>query len=139
MVEDVRSFTQVTLPVPSDPGGTLGSAYVYSSSSLQGQYGVFTIAADGTATYTLYNSLPSIQGLGQGETLTDTLAYSVSNSQGVTLPGSFTVTIHGTNDIPSPKTRRSPHREPCLRHRTRTSTTQWPSSPRPIPPGFTVP
>ena len=101
MVEDVRPFTQVTLPVPSDPGGTLGSAYVYSSSSLQGQYGVFTIAADGTATYTLYNSLPSIQGLGQGETLTDTLAYSVSNSQGVTLPGSFTVTIHGTNDIPT--------------------------------------
>ena len=74
VVEDVRPFTQVTLPVPSDPGGTLGSAYVYSSSSLQGQYGVFTIAADGTATYTLYNSLPSIQGLGQGETLTDTLA-----------------------------------------------------------------
>ena len=101
VVEDVRPFTQVTLPVPSDPGGTLGSAYVYSSSSLQGQYGVFTIAADGTATYTLYNSLPSIQGLGQGETLTDTLAYSVSNSQGVTLPGSFTVTIHGTNDIPT--------------------------------------
>ena len=97
----MRPFTQVTLPVPSDPGGTLGSAYVYSSSSLQGQYGVFTIAADGTATYTLYNSLPSIQGLGQGETLTDTLAYSVSNSQGVTLPGSFTVTIHGTNDIPT--------------------------------------
>ena len=55
VVEDVRPFTQVTLPVPSDPGGTLGSAYVYSSSSLQGQYGVFTIAADGTATYTLYN------------------------------------------------------------------------------------
>ena len=47
VVEDVRPFTQVTLPVPSDPGGTLGSAYVYSSSSLQGQYGVFTIAADG--------------------------------------------------------------------------------------------
>ncbi|WP_425319723.1 VCBS domain-containing protein, partial [Shewanella xiamenensis] len=38
-----------------------------------GSYGSFTLAADGHWTYTLNNSLPAVQALGQNGTLTDSL------------------------------------------------------------------
>ncbi|MDX5595464.1 VCBS domain-containing protein [Pseudovibrio sp. SPO723] len=62
-----------------------------------GQYGTFTLAADGSWTYTADNSQQAIQSLGAGsQPLTDTLTVtSVDGTQ-----HSLTVTINGTNDAP---------------------------------------
>ena len=42
-----------------------------------------------------------MQGLGVGEHLTDTFTFTVSNGLGGTVSSTLTVTINGTNDIPT--------------------------------------
>ncbi|MDI5876512.1 VCBS domain-containing protein [Shewanella xiamenensis] len=59
-----------------------------------GSYGSFTLAADGQWTYTLDNSLPAVQALGQNATLTDSL--TVQSMDGTT--HTITVTINGHDD-----------------------------------------
>ncbi|NSM23049.1 hypothetical protein HT094_01135 [Shewanella sp. ZOR0012] len=59
-----------------------------------GSYGSFTLAADGHWTYTLDNSLPAVQALGQNATLTDSL--TVQSVDGTT--HTVTVTINGHDD-----------------------------------------
>ena len=56
--------------------------------------------ADGHYTYTLNNALPAVQGLGAGESLTDTFTFTVSDGRGGTGSNTLTVTINGSNDAP---------------------------------------
>ena len=60
-------------------------------------YGTFTLAADGTWTYTANNSLTAIQLLNAGQSLTN--SFTAVSSDG-TASQIVTVTIHGTNDGP---------------------------------------
>src|SRR5262249_47687986 len=60
-------------------------------------FGTFTLAANGAWTYTANNSLPAIQQLGAGQSLTD--SFTAVSSDG-TASRVVTVTIHGTNDVP---------------------------------------
>ena len=60
-------------------------------------YGTFTLAADGTWTYTANNSQTAIQQLGNLQSLTN--SFTAVSSDG-TAPQLVTVTIHGTNDGP---------------------------------------
>ena len=58
-------------------------------------HGNFTLAADGSWTYSADNTQTAIQQLGAGQSLTDSFtAHSSDGSAGQTI----TVTIHGTND-----------------------------------------
>ncbi|WP_037422340.1 VCBS domain-containing protein, partial [Shewanella xiamenensis] len=59
-----------------------------------GSYGSFTLAADGHWTYTLDNSLPAVQALGQNATLTDSLTVQSVDGTAHTV----TVTINGHDD-----------------------------------------
>ena len=59
--------------------------------------GTFTLAADGTWTYTASNSQTAIQQLNAGQSLTD--SFTAVSSDG-TASQIVTVTIHGTNDVP---------------------------------------
>ncbi|NHH87135.1 Calcium-binding lectin RapA2 [Cobetia sp. MB87] len=65
-----------------------------------GTYGSVTIAEDGSYTYTLDNSNPAVQALADGEVLTETFTYAISDGQGGTDTALLTVTINGTNDAP---------------------------------------
>ncbi len=83
-------------------GGTLsvsdtdaGQATFQAQPGTNGAYGTFTLAADGTWTYTADNSQAAIQQLGDGQTLTET--FTVKAADGTT--SSVTVTINGTNDV----------------------------------------
>jgi VCBS repeat-containing protein len=83
-------------------GGTLsvsdtdaGQAGFQAQPGTNGAYGTFTLAADGTWTYTANNSQAAIQQLGDGQTLTET--FTVKAADGTT--SSVTVTINGTNDV----------------------------------------
>ena len=66
-----------------------------------GAYGTLTLAASGRYTYVLNNTLPAVQGLGVGETLTDTFAYSVVDGHGGAASGTLTVTVNGINNPPT--------------------------------------
>ena len=60
-------------------------------------YGTFTLAADGSWTYTADNSQTAIQQLGAGQSLTDSFTAVSSDGTNSQL---VTVTINGTNDVP---------------------------------------
>ena len=66
-----------------------------------GLYGTFTVDASGNYTYALNNALPAVQGLGVGESLTDSFTFTVTDNHGATTTNTLTVTINGTNDIPT--------------------------------------
>ncbi len=68
------------------------------STIIEGDYGTLTIAADGTYTYTLNNSLAAVQHLTTGETLTETFSYTLTDGDGDTSAANLTVTINGSND-----------------------------------------
>ena len=59
--------------------------------------GTFSLTSAGVWTYTVNNSLPAVQQLGMGQSLTD--SFTAVSSDG-TASQLVTVTIHGTNDIP---------------------------------------
>ncbi|NOS98072.1 MAG: type I secretion C-terminal target domain-containing protein, partial [Methylotenera sp.] len=69
--------------------------------SIAGTYGTVTIAANGTYTYTLNNTLPATQALTQGQTVTDAFTYTVIDSNGATSTANLNVTVTGTNDRPT--------------------------------------
>src|SRR5438067_9905764 len=58
-------------------------------------FGTFTLAANGAWTYTANDSLPAIQQLGAGQSLTDSF---IAVSSDGTASQVVTVTIHGTDD-----------------------------------------
>ena len=65
-------------------------------------YGQLVINANGTYLYTLDNSNPAVNALNQGQTLSDTFTYSVSDGHGGTATEVLTITIRGTTDTSAP-------------------------------------
>ncbi|MDP2170096.1 MAG: putative Ig domain-containing protein [Rhodocyclaceae bacterium] len=65
----------------------------------RGEYGVLTFLSNGTYAYLLDDCSPKVQGLGAGETVTETFAYLASDGT-QSSNGALTVTVQGTNDAP---------------------------------------
>src|SRR5690606_1216458 len=92
--------------VDTDPDGdVLAVAAVGGDSNDVGEsvtltYGSVTINANGGYTYTLDNTNAAVQALAVGETLTDSVQYTLSDGEGGTDTATLTITIHGTNDGP---------------------------------------
>ncbi|WMD22996.1 retention module-containing protein [Achromobacter seleniivolatilans] len=68
------------------------------NNSGKGVYGTFTVDASGKWTYTLDNANANVQGLKEGQQVTDTLIVTVDDGHGGTAQQPITVTITGTND-----------------------------------------
>ncbi|MBK9160736.1 MAG: tandem-95 repeat protein [Nitrosomonadales bacterium] len=64
-----------------------------------GSYGQLTLNVDGSYSYALDNASPGVQGLAQGQAVTDTFAYQTTDGL-VSTPSMLTVSITGTNDAP---------------------------------------
>ncbi|WFM73010.1 retention module-containing protein [Halomonas sp. CKK8] len=64
----------------------------------QASYGTFTDNGDGTWSYTLDNSLAAVQALGEGDTLTETFGYTLTDADGDMSTASLTITITGQDD-----------------------------------------
>ena len=106
--DDVPALTGATGEVTEDGNlvatGTVGASGgdagedKFMTDPETGSYGSLTITANGIWTYTVDNSDSKIQGLGGGETLTDTL--TVTSEDGVTT-AMVTITINGANDDPT--------------------------------------
>jgi VCBS repeat-containing protein len=92
------------------PSGSFGDAAdtdddgdaltVTTTGTFVGTYGTLVLNADGSYTYTLNNDLPAVQGLGVGQTLTDTFSYTVTDGYNDPASAMLTITIFGTNDGP---------------------------------------
>lgn len=65
-----------------------------------GQYGTFFIASDGSYTYTVDDSNPDVIALGSGESLQDTVQYTLENTIGQTSTAVVTMTVNGINEVP---------------------------------------
>ena len=102
--QDAAAPWNDTLSVAGVAAGSVsGPVLTSTNTSVRGYYGTVKIAADGSYTYTLDNTLDAVQRLAVNESITDTFSYTVSDSR-VGAPGrtttTLTVTIHGTNDAP---------------------------------------
>ena len=85
--------------------GTGDIVYAYTSA-----YGTLTFRADGSYEYTLNNKNPgeagadgnAVNNLALGQTVTETFTVYVTDAQtGRSVPQTITVTINGTNDVPT--------------------------------------
>ncbi|MFV0294988.1 MAG: putative Ig domain-containing protein [Hyphomicrobiaceae bacterium] len=65
----------------------------------RGQYGVLTLLANGAYAYVLDDCSSRVQGLGAGESATETFSYQASDGTQRSA-GTLTVTVQGTNDAP---------------------------------------
>jgi len=63
-----------------------------------GTYGSVVIAANGDYTYTLDNMNTAVQGLTEGESLTDTFVYTITDADGDQSTMTLTITIQGADD-----------------------------------------
>ncbi|MEP2943004.1 MAG: VCBS domain-containing protein, partial [Hyphomicrobiales bacterium] len=68
---------------------------------ITGDLGTLTLQADGSYTFAVDPSAPSVLALAEGEVSTDTLTYTVSDGNGGTATASLTVSVTGSNDGPT--------------------------------------
>ncbi|MDR2113479.1 MAG: retention module-containing protein, partial [Candidatus Accumulibacter sp.] len=66
------TVTGVEAGTPASASGNVGG-------SVTGQYGTLVLGSDGSYTYTLANDNPAVQGLDDGQTLTDTFTYTLTD------------------------------------------------------------
>ena len=99
MVTEDTSVVSGNLMASGTVGATGGDAGEdkFMTAPVSGTYGSLTIAAGGAWTYTALNSDSKIQGLGAGETLTDTLRVTSVDTVTTT---TVTITINGAADTP---------------------------------------
>ncbi|GAA4443745.1 VCBS domain-containing protein [Novipirellula rosea] len=90
-----------TIVVSGVTAGTAGSATGSVGSSVAGLFGSINIASNGSYSYTVDNSNPTVQDLlNSGDTLTDIFTYTVEDLSGATSTTQVTITIQGANDAP---------------------------------------
>ncbi|MDD4701425.1 MAG: VCBS domain-containing protein [Desulfovibrio sp.] len=79
----------------------LGDAAAFQAQNIAGLYGSFVLNSSGAYVYTLNNSLPFVQGLGQGEQLVESFTVAANDGHGGMAARTISFTINGTNDGPS--------------------------------------
>ena len=79
------------------PGADAPNSFV-SWSSTAASFGTFTDTGNGTYSFLLDNSNPAVQGLSEGETLTETFTYTMRDADGDTDTATLTITILGADD-----------------------------------------
>ncbi|EIK51677.1 outer membrane adhesin-like protein, partial [Stutzerimonas stutzeri TS44] len=105
----IDDLTQVSEDTPSIAGNVLsndqpgsdGGIRVVSVGTVAGTFGQLVLNADGTYSYALNSSLPAVQALDDGQTLTETFTYTMQDADGDPSSATLTITITGSNDSPS--------------------------------------
>ena len=76
---------------------------VTSAGNYEGTYGTLTLATDGQYSYALRSAAQAVQGLRQGQSLTESFSYGVTvvaTPETTTATSNLTLTITGSNDAP---------------------------------------
>ena len=95
--EDVLETDSRTLTI-NDPNP--GDTVTFDAKTLTGTYGTFTVDANGVWTYTLDNNEAHIQGLKEGEIVSEVFTVFAVDEHGAKTEQKVTVNITGTNDEP---------------------------------------
>ena len=90
---DSKTVVGVAAGTPGDVDGGVGIP-------VDGTYGSLVVGSDGAWTYTLDNSRPATQTLGQDAPAQDIFTYTMSDGHGGTSTTTLTIDIAGTNDQP---------------------------------------
>ncbi|MHA3887549.1 retention module-containing protein [Stutzerimonas degradans] len=105
-VDDLTQISEDTSSIAgnvltNDQPGSDGGIRVVSVGTVAGTFGQLVLNADGTYSYALNSSLPAVQSLDEGETLTETFTYTMQDADGDPSSATLTITITGSNDGPS--------------------------------------
>jgi fimbrial isopeptide formation D2 family protein/uncharacterized repeat protein (TIGR01451 family) len=84
----------------TEGSGTAGTGDGSGGFVLTGSYGILTIRANGSYTYVVNNSNPTVDALSPGQSLSDEFNYTVSDRGGLTDIARLTIRIDGANDAP---------------------------------------
>ncbi|MFN7309544.1 MAG: Ig-like domain-containing protein, partial [bacterium] len=79
-------------------GATYKGSAIALGASTTTDYGVLELQANGTYRYTLDNANATVQALGAGQTLTETVVYQVADGRGGTGSAELRITIYGENE-----------------------------------------
>ncbi|MVV48669.1 DUF4347 domain-containing protein [Pseudomonas sp. PB120] len=90
-VTDIRGGTEAA-------GGTFTT--LGASQSINGLYGTLTIAANGTYSYVVNNTLAAVQALKPGDSLVETFTYRMRDTVGATDIAQLSIRIDGAWDAP---------------------------------------
>lgn len=96
--EDAAPNTKTGNVLTNDSSPAGYTLAVANSGSYTLTYGTLVINADGTFTYTLDNTNPTVNALNNGQTLTDAFSYTLSDGHGGSASATLTVTINGNTD-----------------------------------------
>ncbi|WOG27332.1 VCBS domain-containing protein [Endozoicomonas sp. 8E] len=77
-----------------------GGESTIPAQAYQGKYGVLTIEESGAWRYTLDNSSSDVQGLHDGQRVSEYFVVHALNANGVNFSHALTVDVQGTNDLP---------------------------------------
>ena len=113
-VDDGNSITEDATPntvsgnvlTDSKTGDTVGAdvnATPITPVTVALTYGSLVLKSDGSYTYTLNNADPAVNKLNNGQTLTDSYTYILTDGDGSSTTAKLTITINGTNDRPVAK------------------------------------
>ncbi|UTW11270.1 VCBS domain-containing protein [Marinobacterium rhizophilum] len=83
-----------------EAGADAPVTFVQWTGSTSGQYGSFTDNGNGGYSYTLNTAHAAVQGLDDGQSLTETFSYQITDADGDTDTATLTLTINGSNDGP---------------------------------------
>ncbi|UTW11269.1 retention module-containing protein [Marinobacterium rhizophilum] len=84
-----------------EAGADAPVTFVQWTGSTSGQYGSFTDNGNGGYSYTLNTAHAAVQGLDDGQSLTETFSYQITDADGDTDTATLTLTINGSNDGPA--------------------------------------
>jgi len=94
--EDTGTYSSGAASVKDNDFDFDGDPLTVTGGTFTGTYGTLTLNADGTYSYTLF---ASVQGLDDGETVTDSFNYTVTDNDGSDT-GTLVFHIAGVNDAP---------------------------------------
>jgi VCBS repeat-containing protein len=87
--------------LPNDTDVDHNATLHTQSGTIAGLYGSLVMNSNGQYTYTVNDANAAVNALAAGQTLADTLTYTLVDDQGATSSGSLTVTINGADDAPT--------------------------------------
>ncbi|MFZ9299849.1 MAG: beta strand repeat-containing protein, partial [Chitinophagaceae bacterium] len=79
-------------------GAATPSTPVSNGTTVSGSYGTLTINPNGTYTYTVNNTNPTVDALKAGQTLTETFSYEMIDAAGASSIAKLVITIQGADD-----------------------------------------
>ncbi|MFD0669065.1 tandem-95 repeat protein [Ramlibacter sp. MAHUQ-53] len=92
-----------TLVAGARLSGAAADTAIGTSTTVAGRYGTLTLSSNGAYSYAPNDSLPAVNALGAGQSLTDTFQYRITNaptSSGSSI-ATLTITLNGANDAPT--------------------------------------